>query len=152
MRRAAGLTLVLLALLAPAALGAVQRASMADVESQLMCVTCGIPLELAVSPQADSERAEVQQLIDEGLTATQIKRAMVAQLGPNVLALPPHKGFDLAVYVVPVIVIALLLALLSVGLRRLRRREPTDDGAVGGPELGMIEAGRLDEDLARFDA
>jgi cytochrome c-type biogenesis protein CcmH len=154
MRRAAGLACVLLALFASSAAAAVvQRASMANVESQVMCVTCGIPLELAVSPQADRERAEIQTLIDEGLTTAQIKSYLVAQLGPNVLALPPRKGFDLTVYVVPVVVIVLLLALFAVGLRRWRQRERPDAAEDHiGPELGLIDANRLRDDLARFDA
>jgi cytochrome c-type biogenesis protein CcmH len=154
MRRVAGLALALVLLLAsPAVAAPVQRASMAELEPQLMCVTCGIPLELAVSPQADRERANVQRLIDQGLTNAQIKHALVVQLGPSVLALPPHKGFDLAVYLVPIAVIVLLLAVFAVGLRRWRRRERVDpEPSPAGPQLGLVDATRLDEDLARFDA
>jgi cytochrome c-type biogenesis protein CcmH len=157
MRRVAGLaatlTLTLALLLPPSALAAVQRTNLAQIEPQVMCVTCGIPLELAVSPQADRERADIQRLIDQGLTTAQIKHALVVQLGPSVLALPPHKGFDLAVYLVPVIVILILLGTLAVGLRRWRRRAP--DGPVPAPvedELRPRDAARLQDDLARFDA
>lgn len=154
MRRTAGIATVLVALFAStgAASAAVHRASMATLEQQLMCVTCGIPLELAVSPQADRERANIQRLINQGLTDAQIKQALVAQLGPDVLALPPRRGFDLAVYVVPVVVIVLLLGILAIGLRRWRGRERPDPPAVAGPGLALSEASRLDEDLARFNA
>ncbi|HEX3872665.1 MAG TPA: cytochrome c-type biogenesis protein CcmH [Solirubrobacteraceae bacterium] len=156
MRRAVSLALILVSLLASTGLAAaapVQRASMAEIESQVMCVTCGIPLELAVSPQADRERARIQAMINQGLTTAQIKQALVVQLGPNVLALPPKKGFDLAVYIVPVVVIAVLLVILTVGLRRWRRRDRSEDEiAPQAPELGLGDATRLREDLARFDA
>lgn len=140
---------------ATAARAPIQRASMADIESQVMCVTCGIPLELAVSPQADRERAGIQVMIDEGMTAAQIKQALVVQLGPGVLALPPRKGFDLVVYVVPVLVILGLLVALFVGLRRWRRRARSDqapDPAASVAELGLLDSTRLEQDLARFDA
>ncbi len=154
MPTAVRLALLLVFLLTSTAVAApVQRASMADIESQVMCVTCGIPLELAVSPQADAERATIQQLIDDGRTTAQIKDALVAQLGPSVLALPPRKGFDLAVYIVPIVVIVILLGMFTVGLRRWRRHPPSDaDGADDAPELGSFEATRLQADLARFDA
>jgi cytochrome c-type biogenesis protein CcmH len=157
--RAALLGLAVCALLAPTAAAAtrapVQRASMAEIESQVMCVTCGIPLELAVSPQADRERAGIQVMIDQGMTASQIKHTLVLQLGPGVLALPPRKGFDLVVYVVPVVVIVFLLAALVVGLRRWRRRDRSDqdaDPTAPVAALGLLDSTRLDEDLARFDA
>ena len=71
------------------------------------------------------------------------------------LALPPRKGFDLVVYVVPVVVIVFLLATLVVGLRRWRRRDRSDQDADPTPPvaaLGLLDSTRLDEDLARFDA
>jgi cytochrome c-type biogenesis protein CcmH len=110
-------------LLCPAAVwaGAVQRTSMQVILPQVMCVTCGIPLQYAVSPQADAERDYIQQLIDQGDTATQVKHALVAQYGPTVLALPQASGFNLAVYVVPAVVVVALLALLALLLPRWRR-------------------------------
>ena len=53
-----------------------------------MCVTCKIPLNVAQSPQADRERAFIQSLIDRGDDEAAIKRALVGQYGPTVLALP----------------------------------------------------------------
>ena len=147
------LALVILAVLTPAAGAVTPRASMADIQHQVMCVTCGIPLEEAVSPQADRERAGIQAMIDRGMTTAQIKQALVAALGPGVLALPPRSGFDLAVYIVPVVVISLLLVMLAVGLRRWRRRDPTAaETRPPEPELGARDATRLKEDLLRFDA
>jgi len=151
--RAGLLALVLLALPAVPAGAVVPRASMADIQHQVMCVTCGIPLEEAVSPQADRERAGIQAMIDKGMTTAQIKQALVVALGPGVLALPPRSGFDLAVYVVPVVVIVLLLVILAVGLRRWRRRDPARQGTrPPEPALGALDATRLQEDLVRFDS
>lgn len=155
--RAVLLGLAVMAVLASSAAAApapIQRASMAEIEPQVMCVTCGIPLELAVSPQADRERAGIQAMINQGLTEAQIKRALVLQLGPSVLALPPHRGFDLVVYVVPVLVILCLLVALVVGLRRWRRRDRSaEDPQAASPVagLGLLDSTRLDEELARFD-
>jgi cytochrome c-type biogenesis protein CcmH/NrfF len=154
--RRLGLALVLLALgLTPrtAAAAIAPRASLNDVESQVMCVTCGVPLSIAESPQADHERAYIRALIAQGQTATQIKRALVAQLGPEVLALPEERGFNLAVYVVPVALIAALALMLAVGLPRWRRRggDPPAAAAAGtSAELSEAEAARLDADLARY--
>ena len=54
-----------------------------------MCVVCKTPLAVSQSPQADGERTFISGLIAKGETKAQIVKAMVAQYGPAVLALPP---------------------------------------------------------------
>ena len=44
-----------------------------ELEPQLMCVSCNVPLNIAESPQASQERAEIKSLIAQGLTEQQIK-------------------------------------------------------------------------------
>jgi cytochrome c-type biogenesis protein CcmH/NrfF len=153
-RRAGLLALLLIAALATNGAAAVkQRTSMQAVLPYVMCVTCQIPLSNAQSAQADDERAFIQQLIDRGDTFAQVKRALVAQYGNAVLALPPAQGFDLTVYVVPVVVVLALLAALVVLLPRWRRNRPPPGGGGGkGPgALSNEDAARLDADLARYD-
>ena len=93
-----------------------------------MCVTCKIPLNVAQSQQANRERAFIQGLIDEGQTEAQIKRSLVAQYGPTVLALPSAHGFDLTVYLVPLAALLALLATLAMLLPRWRRHARDQDG------------------------
>jgi cytochrome c-type biogenesis protein CcmH/NrfF len=128
------------------------RASLPVIERQVMCVTCKIPLDVAQSQQANRERAFIQSLIDQGQTEAQIKRALVGQYGPTVLALPSAHGFDLTVYLVPLAAFLALLATLVVLLPRWRRHA-RDQGtrAIDAPQLSPTDAARLDADLARFD-
>ncbi len=153
--------LLLLCLLSTVALGTgatniertvIIRTSLPAIERQVMCVTCKIPLQVAESPQADREREFIQGLIDEGQDEAQIKRALVAQYGPTVLALPSAHGFDLTVYLVPLAVFLALLATLAVLLPRWRRHARAQaGGAPAAPPLDPAAAARLDADLARFD-
>ena len=137
---------------ATAATAAVPRTSLPVIERQVMCVTCKIPLEVAESPQANREREFIQGLIDEGQDEAQIKRSLVAQYGPTVLALPSAQGFDLTVYLVPLAVFLALLATLTVLLPRWRRRAREQAGSVlDAPRLDPADSARLEADLARFD-
>ena len=96
-------------------------ATLPQIEPQVMCVTCRIPLNTAESPQANVEREYIKSLIRKGYDEAQIKRALVGQYGPAVLALPGAKGFNLAAYLVPIAVVLALLALLAMLLPRWRR-------------------------------
>jgi len=127
------------------------RVSLPAIERQVMCVTCKIPLNVAQSPQADRERAFIQSLIDRGLSEGQIKRALVAQYGSTVLALPSAHGFGLAAYLVPLAVLVALLAVAALLLVRWRRRGSERAAASSEEELSKADAARLQADLARFD-
>ena len=159
MRRALavlGLLALLAALAAPAAaLAAKPRASFNDIEDEVMCDTCNVPLNIAESPRADQERREIKAMIAQGLTKQQIKARLKATYGPGILALPQDKGFSLAVYIVPIVLVLLLVAGLVIMLPRWRRRSraPTLTGspAGAGRDLSASDARRLDEDLARYD-
>ena len=128
------------------------RASLPTIERQVMCVTCKIPLNVAVSPQADRERAFVARLIESGHSEAQIKHALVSQYGPAVLALPGAHGFDIVAYVVPAAALLSLAAMLVLLLRRWRARERADPPLAPPPApLSSAESARLDTDMARFD-
>jgi cytochrome c-type biogenesis protein CcmH len=150
---AATLALSLAALTAPPCAGASgPRTTLPVIERQVMCVTCKIPLNVAESPQADRERAFIRGLIEKGRTEAQIKSALVAQYGPSVLALPSAKGFDVTVYVVPVVVVLALVALLAWLLPRWRRRaRGQEDRAEHAPSMSPPDAERLESDMRRFD-
>jgi cytochrome c-type biogenesis protein CcmH len=150
MRRALLLVLLtVLALSAGTAPAATPRTTLHAMEEQVMCVVCKTPLAVANGPQADAERQEILALIAQGKTEAQIKAALVHEYGDRVLALPKDKGFNLAVYLVPIAGVALALVLLAFALPRWRRRTPT--ASPTGPTLSAEDARRLDEDLARYD-
>src|SRR6266540_3430866 len=131
--RATVVALLALLALAGAALAAQPRASFNDVEDEVMCDTCNVPLNIAESDRAELERT----------------------YGPGILAKPQDSGFSLAVWWVPVAVVAGLVALLAALLPRWRRRGGGDGDDDGGhpppPALSTADERRLDEDLARYD-
>ncbi|HEU0249671.1 MAG TPA: cytochrome c-type biogenesis protein CcmH [Solirubrobacteraceae bacterium] len=128
------------------------QTNLPTIERQVMCVTCKIPLNVAESAQASRERVLIRGLIAEGRSEAQIKRTLVAEYGPAVLALPSAKGFDLAAYLVPAAVVLALVALLAVLLpgwrRRAREQRARKDEA---PRLSASDEARLQADLERFD-
>jgi cytochrome c-type biogenesis protein CcmH len=152
MRRVAlGLTLALLGLaLSPALAAACPRASLPDVEDEVMCVVCGTALNVSQSPQADRQRAFIRARIAACDDKAQIKRELVGQYGRSVLATPEGGGFDLAAWAVPVLAVAGALVALGFAVPRWRRRRgPGSDEPT--PALSSADAQRLDDDIARYD-
>lgn len=153
MRRIAALlaaTLVLAGAAPAAASSSCPRASLPDIEKQVMCLVCGVPLGLADSPQAARERDFINGLIDHCRSTAQIKAALVAQYGPRVLALPKDSGFNAAVYIVPALALLLGAGLAAAAVRWWSARgEPPAAQATAAPSAA--DARRLDAEMARWD-
>ncbi|HEX5927187.1 MAG TPA: cytochrome c-type biogenesis protein [Baekduia sp.] len=152
---AATLAALLLTVIASGAVQAApaQRTSLHAVESEVMCVSCGVALAIAESPQADAERREITRLIKQGKTKQEILDSLVGTYGDRVLASPKDKGFGLAAYLVPIAIVLAMLAGLAVYLPRWRRNRDPEDSAIAaeGPALTDADSQRLAEDLARYD-
>ena len=144
------LAVLALACAAAPAGAATPRASLPDVEDEVMCVECGTALNISESAVADQERAFIRLQIAQGRDKEQIKAALVDEFGPGVLALPERDGFNLAVYLVPALLALLALAGVAVAARRWRRNpdaEPPEDPASPSAE----DTRRLDAELAARD-
>ncbi len=149
--RAPLIALLLLAVLAPAAVGAAPRASLTDIEDEVMCLECGTALNVSNSEVADQEREYIAELIAQGKTKQEVKDALVAEYGPRVLGEPSDEGFELAAWLVPLLAATGALALVAFTARRWRRaRSPARPGGRD-PALDPDDARRLDAELAAFD-
>ncbi|MEA2330711.1 MAG: cytochrome c-type biosis protein CcmH [Thermoleophilaceae bacterium] len=130
-----------------------QKTTLGDIEDEVMCPICGTPLGLASeAPQAQQERAFIERMIADCRSKDDIKRALVAQFGDAVLALPGDTGGDdgiedVLVYAIPAVGIVLAGGGIAFALVRWRgRRTGTGRGAAAAPE-----SGRLDADMERYD-
>ena len=161
--RAAALALAALLALggAPALAQDCPKTTLGDLEDEVMCPLCERPLNTVDrEPQAQRERAFIQTLIDQCKSKEQIKTALAAQFGPDVLALPEQEGFDLTAYIVPVLVPLAALAAIALTATRWRRRRPAATATSAGqstdeppapPALDPSDSARLDEDLERYE-
>lgn len=151
---AALLALALGAVAAPALAAREQPPAVHAIEMEVMCPICGTLLALSDSPQAEREKAFVERLARQGRTRQQIKDALVAQYGSEVLAQPQASGFDLSAYLVPIAAFAAAVVALGLGVWRWRRGSGGDrDGGAQPPvdRPSGADAERLEADLARYD-
>ena len=141
--------LAALAFVAPAAAQA-PRASLPDIEDEVMCVECGTVLAVSTSPVANQERAFIREQIAAGKDKAQIKAALVDQYGEQILAEPKASGFNATLWIVPIVIV--LLAAVGIGVALRRWRATAGDAPIETalpPELSAEDARRLDAELSR---
>lgn len=152
MRTAAALVAAIaVAAAAPVAFASEQHPTLAEIEPDVMCLVCKVPLDQSDSAFANQERTLIRQLIAKGYTKSQIEDKLVAEYGPNILAAPPDSGFNILAWWLPIVGVlagGMVLGYLAWWWSRGRRGPPPGDPPeLIDPELEQ----RLDEELARFE-
>ena len=124
------------------------RTTLADLEGEVMCPVCNTTLDQSSSPAARQIKTFISQRIAAGNSKGEIKDLLVAEYGPQILAAPPKKGFDLLAWLLPIVgLLGGALALGALAWRWSRDREPAP--AIAG--LDPATERRIDDELARFD-
>ena len=124
------------------------RPTLADLEGEVMCPVCNTTLDQSNSQAATQIERFISQRIAAGDSKQQIKDRLVAEYGPQILAAPPKKGFNLLAWLLPFAGLfggALVLAALAWRWSRPRGPRPPQ------PRLDPALELRVDEELARFD-
>ena len=149
--------MVLAAAVLPAtALAQCPRTTLGDVEDEVMCPVCGVPLELATeAPQANRQREFIVERVDRCESKEEIKAALVAEFGEEVLATPPAEdGGGLTAYLLPALAVLAGTGAVAFAFVRWRRSRlaADDEGAIATPgEPSPAASARLDRDLERYD-
>lgn len=136
-------------LLAPVARASEQHPTLAELEGEVMCPVCGTTLDQSDSPAAQQIERVIARRIAAGDTKSQIEARLVANYGQDILAAPPHHGFGLLAWWLPIAGITAAAALVGFGAWRWSHaREPTP---VTAPLDPAVER-RLDDELRRYEA
>jgi cytochrome c-type biogenesis protein CcmH len=153
-RRAAVACALLVALaFAAAAPASEQHPTQGELESELVCPSCHVPLDESNSAVAQQMKTYIRQHIALGWTKSRIEGALAAQLGDGIYGVPRTSGFDLIAWVLPFGCIVLGAAAITGGAWKWSRvRDTVRDDSTQSPALDAEGERRVDEELARFDA
>ena len=140
----------------PAALASEQHPTLQELEGQVMCPTCGTPLDQSDAPAANRIRAFIVERIQAGDTRSEIMDKLVAQFGTEIRAAPPTSGFGLLAWLIPLVVLLGGAAVVGVyAWRWSRSREPapssTGPDQNGRAPLDPELERRLEQELSRFE-
>ncbi len=117
-------SLMAMALLAAVARGAAPKPTVQSIGDQVMCL-CGCVATVNHCPHLNCAtqaemRAAIAKEIAAGKDETTILQDLAIQYGVQVLAAPPKKGFNLAVWILPGLGLLAGLAIAIVLVRRWR--------------------------------
>jgi cytochrome c-type biogenesis protein CcmH/NrfF len=129
-------------------------ATIQAIEKRIKC-TCGCGLDVYTCrttdftcPRSPVMHREVIAMAKEGKSPDAIVSAFVQQYGLQILMAPPKKGFNLAGYFTPAVVIVAAGVALLFMMRRWVRRAPVSASAAGGPP--EVPAGASQAELERL--
>ena len=101
----------------------------ADLEAEIVCPVCETTLDQSNAPIAQRMKTFIRVRIAAGDSESEIKDALVAEFGSEVLAEPPGGGFGLLAWLLPLtalvggaVVVGLLIRSWSGRRRRGARR------------------------------
>lgn len=119
-----------------------------EIGRSLMCPVCpGETINQSQAELAKQMRAIVREKLAQGETRQDILDFFVERYNEDVLAAPPKSGFNLVVWVIPVLGIAAAMATLVLVLRGMRR----PSGGIGAATEGVTVEGGLEPYLTRVD-
>ncbi|MDE3135643.1 MAG: cytochrome c-type biogenesis protein CcmH [Acidobacteriota bacterium] len=82
----------------------------------------------------DREMAEVEQRVAGGESDSLVLQSFVQEYGPQVLVVPPAKGFDLTAWLMPIFASLIGLSLLIIVVQRWRERA-LKPAVAAGPKV-----------------
>lgn len=141
---------------APADSGSLD-ARITAVGATVRCPICPepIPLNDVQNTQAQQMRLFIGERLKLGESADQVRQDLVARYGAGILLAPPPQGFDLLIWVVPLLAVAACAVAVLLAVQRWARAgqagerfapAPPVEGVVS-PEAQRYEA-MLDRELA----
>ena len=128
------------------------------IEKKLRC-TCGCSLDVYTCRTTDftcttspAMHQRVLALEDEGKSGPEILDAFVRENGLSILMAPPKKGFNLAGYFTPGVLILVAAALLFMVLRRWTRSATPAPVGISAPPVvaSPEELERLNRELRQY--
>lgn len=123
-----------------------------ELEAKLIAPCCwSQQVSVHQSPASDEIKAAVRRMLADGKTPQQILDIYVEEYGDRILAEPPARGFNAALYVAPWIFLVASVGLVVVVIKRLRTPGTAVPVAAEQAPVNEDEAERIDEELRQMD-
>lgn len=119
--------------------------------SELYCPVCeNVPLEVCPTKACAQWRELIREKMSLGWSDEQIKEYFATQYGEQVLAVPPRRGFNWLIYVVPPLLVIIGGLLVARIIKRSRKLAPLPASNPDRPSPDQEELlSEVEQDLRR---
>lgn len=136
--------------LPPVSLTPEQEARARVLEGELRCPVCrSQSIRQSRSFMADDMRRRTRQMIAEGRSDEEVRQYFVDRYGTWVLLTPPKRGFNLAAYLLPGVVILVGAVGLALAARRRSRAAVEQESTKAPPPSPQLA--RLERELEEIE-
>jgi cytochrome c-type biogenesis protein CcmH len=147
------LLLLMLALLTPSGIGYAQDTGLITddqvnaLAEDLYCPVCeNVPLDVCPTTACAQWRNLIREKMELGWSESQIKEFFAEQYGDQVLAVPPRRGFNWLIYVLPPLIFVAGIAIMASIITRSSKRsaqslkkDPSSKDLTGDDLIEEIE-------------
>jgi len=125
-----------------------------EIAQGLFCPVCeNVPLDVCPTQACSDWRDEIRVMLTEGRSEEEIQQYFIERYGQRVLATPERQGFDLLVWLVPVLGVIVGSVVLIISLSRMAPNAfsaGADTPSLDYPDLDPEYIDRLERELAEF--
>jgi cytochrome c-type biogenesis protein CcmH len=98
------------------------------IAQQLRCPVCqGLSIQDSPSELAQEMKSVVREQVEAGKTTDEVKQYFVARYGEWILLSPKAHGFNLAIYVLPMLAVIAGIVIIGLAVRRWTGGSPPAD-------------------------
>jgi cytochrome c-type biogenesis protein CcmH len=105
------------------------------------------PVSVHFSPAADEVKADIRQLLSDGLGRQEILDKYVAEYGERILAKPPASGFNLLAYFLPTLFLLVGGVFAVAVFRKLRTSDQPKAAEAKPSRVDSSYAAKLDKEM-----
>lgn len=114
-----------------------------EIASKLRCPVCqGLSLQDSPSGLAQEMRDVIRDQLTAGKTPDQVKAYFISKYGEWILLEPPPKGFNLAVYVLPILAVLGGAGFIVFATRRWTHKAPPGSAVEDDVGAEEVTSGR----------
>lgn len=131
----------------------VTRAAMLDVAKEIIPPGCihSMTADYCMLPTAFDTRDEIVGLLRQGMSKQEVIDTLTDKYGERILAAPTKRGFNLLVWILPIVAIIIGAIFIAIIVRNwVARRKETEEYGETSTTVSRVDAQKVEDELKHW--